>query len=398
MRIFALTALMLMLTSCAGSPSPVQPPADLIALDNAFSIARQWSVQVGEGASEKYLRLTPLIKDGSDYAVSHRGLIKVVDVESGKIRWQKQLDMPVSTGMASDGKRLLLGTSDGEVVALDSENGEVLWRAQLSSEVLATPQSSQGVVVARTLDGQLYGLDGQSGERLWNLVERVPSLTLRGASDPVIVGDIVLVGHDNGRMVAVTLKGGEVLWENAVAVPSGRNELERMVDIDATPVVVDDTVYAVAYQGRLVAMRLGSGEIIWTREVGSYVGFAVDAYRIYLSDSEGRLWALDRYNGASLWQQDKLLRRQLSRPALHKDYLVVGDYNGYLHWLQRDSGKIVARRRISNSVFDKAEDPYYEELFSDPHNVLAPPQAVGELLIAVDRRGVMQAFHPDYPQ
>jgi outer membrane protein assembly factor BamB len=398
MKKFTVVILLLLLAACSSSPSPVQPPAPLVPLENAFPIERTWHVDVGQGASDDYLRLTPLVHDGLGYEVSHRGLLDVFDIKTGSMKWQAHLDIPVSCALGYDGERLLLGTSDGEVLALDPADGKVIWRVQLSSEILSTPQGAKGIVVARSLDGHLYGLDAQTGKQLWSVVERVPSLTLRGTSDPVIVNDMVIVGNDNGRLIAVSLGSGKVLWENEVAVPSGRNELERMVDIDAPPVVVDNTIYVVAYQGRLAALRLGSGQIIWTRDIDSYVGFVVDAYRIYMADTEGQVWALDRNTGATLWKQDKLVRRKLSRPALHKDYLVVGDYNGYLHWLKRDTGKLVARRRITISPYDKDPDPYYEELFSDPHNILAHPLGVGDLLIGTDRRGVVQAFKPDYPQ
>lgn len=279
------------------------------------------------------------------------------------------------------------------MVALSAADGKQIWRSEVSSEVIARPAVANGTVVVRTNDGKLFALEASSGLRRWVYDRSVPPLTLRGNSAPVIASDLVIAGSDNGRLTALQLTNGTVFWETAISHPSGKTELERMIDIDADPVVVGDVVYAVTYQGRLAAVQIGSGRILWARDMSSYTGMAVDDYRIYLSDSEGQVLALNRRNGATLWRQDKLLRRSTTRPQLDGPYLVVADYDGYLHWLSRESGKLAGRARL-NAAYYLFTDEYdgYEHVFRKENNVLARPLVAGERVIAVDRTGYLAAF------
>ena len=214
----------------------------------------------------------------------------------------------------------------------------------------------------------------------------------------MIAGDIVLSAFDNGRLLAVNLQSGKLLWQTTISIPRGRTDLERMVDIDANPVVVDDTVYVVSYQGRLAAVQLGSGRILWTRDIASYNGMMVDVYRIYLVDSQSMVWALDRFNGATLWKQDALLRRSLTTPRLQNQYVIVADFDGFVHWLRRDNGKLVARLRVNAYDYSDPDLDETQDLqFPKTNNILAPPLVHGNSLIAMDRYGHTEAFDISYP-
>jgi outer membrane protein assembly factor BamB len=207
------------------------------------------------------------------------------------------------------------------------------------------------MVVARTADGRVSGVSAETGEVKWSYQRTVPLLSLRGAGAPVIAGDRVIAGYDNGKLVALSLRDGKVVWEKSVAVPRGRTELDRLVDIDADPVVINDTVYVVTYHGNVAAVELGSGQIIWSREMSSQTGLdAAYSEAVYVTDDESNVWAVQDGSGDASWRQTRLLRRKASAPAVAGDYVLVGDFEGYLHWIARNDGRFVARQKISKAA------------------------------------------------
>jgi outer membrane protein assembly factor BamB len=400
MKIVSLSLIVfaLFLAGCSTSPSPVLPPVKLTEVKNAFVIKRRWEKDFGEGAGENYLKLTPVLADGVLYVIDYQGLLTAYNIQDRSIRWQTNLSTPAATALTLDKDMLLFGTSHGDVFAVQKANGGIVWHAQVSSEVLAPPTVAKDFVIVRCVNGMLYALKRADGKQVWSLEQTTPALTLRGTSAPVIAGDIVLSAFDNGHLLAVNLQSGKVLWQTTISIPRGRTDLERMVDIDANPIVVDDTVYTVSYQGRLAAVQLGSGRILWTRDIGSYIGMVVDAYRIYLADSQSQVWALDRLNGATLWKQDALLRRSLTTPRLQNQYVIVADFDGFIHWLRRDNGKLVARLRLNDYDYtDPNLDETQDLLFPKTNNILAPPLVDGNNLIAMDRYGHTEAFDVHYP-
>jgi len=380
------------LSACTSSPSPVLPPVDLPDIKQSLQIDSGWIQRIGVGASDSYLHLQPAIEGKTGFAVDKNGYLCSFDIVTGKKLWEKQLHEPLATGPSLQNGQLYLGTTEGDVLALNPADGNLIWKVAVSSEVIAAPVGSRNVVVVRSVDGRLYGLDKRTGRRIWVFERSVPVLTLRGNSQPVIVNEMVISGLDNGRLVALTLAEGNLLWEAIVSVPQGRSEIERLVDIDATPVVQDDVVYSVTYQGRVAALRLDSGRILWSRDISSYSGMQTDAYRIYISDAAGVIWALDRTTGATLWKQDKLLRRSLSRPSLQGRYLVIGDFNGYLHWVNRSDGKLMARMRMKRNSFEYKNEKEDDREFSKTRNILVAPIVRDKHLYAIDRRGVLSSF------
>ena len=371
------------------SPSPVLPPVKLTEIKNEIKINNNWTRELDQGAQYGYLKLKPVIEDGKLYSIDHTGHLQLTDLATGDLLWEKNLNTNTSTGPSLEDGQLYVGTSQGEIIALSPETGEVRWRKTLTSEILATPRAKDGIVVVRTVDGKMYGLSATDGQHRWLYSRDVPLLTLRGTSAPVISNGIVMMGSDSGKLTALTLQEGTVLWEKTIAAPKGRTEIERIIDIDAELVVVKDVVYVVSYQGRLAAVQINSGRIHWARDMSSYSGMDVDPYRVYITDAEGYVWAINRFNGATIWRQDKLLRRDLTAPALQKSYLVVADYNGYVHWLSREDGHFVAREHAKGSASsesDSGDDVVRED------NILATPVVDGEMVLALDRMGTLSAF------
>ena len=395
MRFVSVIAIFLVLTACGSSPSAVLPPLELTPLENEINISRQWKFTAGEGVSDFYLKLKPVFHKNTGYIVDYKGHLQAFTVKTGKVIWETDLNIPASAGLALSGNKLFLGTSKGEVIALDINGAKELWRTQLSSEILSRPAISKGILVAKTIDGRVYGLNVSNGRKAWVYDRSVPRLTLRGSSSPLISNDIVITASDSGKLAAISLKHGKLLWETTIAVAKGRNQLERVIDIDTDPVVKDDVIYVAGYQGRIAAVKIGSGQLIWSRDFSSYSGLLVDAYRVYVTDAAGQVWALNRYNGSTIWRQNKLLRRKLSGPETYDKYIVIGDYDGYLHWLNREDGKIVARKQINVSDIiteDEERDKEADLLFSKWNNVLIKPMLIDGLLLSLDRVGHLEAF------
>jgi outer membrane protein assembly factor BamB len=394
-RFVSIVTVFLILIGCGSSPSAVLPPVELTALNNQITISRQWKFTAGEGVSDFYLKLKPVFYKNTGYIIDYKGHLQAFTINTGKVVWETDLNVPASGGLTLANGKLFLGTSKGEVIAIDAKNAKELWRTQLSSEILSRPAIAKGILVTKTIDGRVYGLNVADGNQSWVYDRSVPHLTLRGNSSPLINNDIVITASDSGKLAALSLKHGRLLWETTIAVAKGRNQLERVIDMDVDPVVVDDVIYVAGYQGRIAAVKLGSGQLIWSRDFSSYSGLYVDAYRVYITDAQGQVWALNRYNGSTLWRQDKLLRRQLTAPEAHDNYIVVGDYDGYMHWLNREDGKLIARKKINASdvvIEDEASDKELDLLFSKWNNVLVRPMLINGLLLSLDRVGHLEAF------
>lgn len=370
----------LMLGGCAtvgswfGGSDNAEPPAELVNFDEEIDVREVWSRSVGAGVSKYYLKLRPLVENGRVFAAERRGDVKAYDPQSGDEIWATETKTSISGGPGGGEGLVLVGSSNGDVVALSAETGEEKWRAKVSSEVLSPPTAANGVVVTRTIDGKLFGMSVKDGSRLWVYDRTVPVLTLRGTSTPALASGAAVSGFDSGQLVAVSLSNGQTLWETQIAAPRGRSELERLVDIDSDPLVADGVVYAVCFQGRIAALDLFSGKVIWQRDMSSYAGLGLHEEIVYVSDADSFVWALDRRNSASMWRQDKLKGRELTAPLGFDRYVVVGDFEGYVHWLSRDDGRMLARVRVDGS------------------GILATPVAYRDMVFIYDNGGTLTAL------
>lgn len=326
-----------------------EPPAKLVDFKETVAVSQRWSARVGGDSKKLYVRLQPKVDGDRIYAAGAKGRVSAFDVNSGQLLWQVDTALPLRGGPGSGDGLVLLGTADAEVVALDRNSGAERWRAKVSSEVLAAPSAAEGVAVVRSIDGRIYGLSSADGKRIWIYDSSVPVLTLRGTSTPVISNGGVIAGLANGKLVALLLKNGALLWESRIAIPSGRSELERIVDIDADPIVANGVVHVATYQGNVATVALENGRGLWNRKMSSHAGIGADSKVLYITDEDSAIWALDRRNGSSYWKLDKLRARKLSAPAAYGEYIVVGDLEGYVHFLDRKSGAFAARIRVGNS-------------------------------------------------
>lgn len=329
----------------------VAPPSELIEFTTEFSPKVVWSTDTGNGAGSEYSDLASWLQGEMIVAIDYEGNISSYNAQTGRSLWKNDLDVPVISGVGGGNNLILVGTQEGEIIALDEVNGHLLWRKKLSSEVLAPPKAAMDVVIARTADGRTSGLSATDGHILWSYQRAVPLLSLRGASEPVLADDKVISGYANGKLVALSIIDGSVIWEKSVALPRGRTELDRLVDIDSAPVIKNGVVYVVAYHGRLAALSLDSGKILWQRDMSSRTGLDVEAGdSVYLSDDSDYIWALQDGSGDALWRQTRLLRRKVTAPAIVGGQIIVGDFEGYVHWLSREDGRFVAREKVADEA------------------------------------------------
>jgi outer membrane protein assembly factor BamB len=337
----------LILSGCSSKQGLEAVPTPLTAIDSEFTTVKNWSHHLSLTADKAHgYYQQVVIAEGSAYISDDKGVVHALSVKSGRSQWQNKTDLLLSSGLAYGEGLVLVGSYDGDVMAIAAADGQTRWRSRVSSEVLAPPTISDGVVIVRSIDGKLAALDIADGHRLWSYQVQVPTLSLHGNSTALVYQDRVIIGLDDGRLAALDLRDGRVLWEATVAVPQGRSELQRLVDVDANPVQFDGIIYAAAFQGRVVAVDMQSGRLIWARDLSVYRGLAVDNDSLYVVDDQDGVWALSRRNGATLWKQEGLLARSLTAPILKGDYVIVADLEGNVHWLRRQDGGFVARADI----------------------------------------------------
>ena len=362
------------IVACSQSADNREPPAELTDFKAKARVQQVWSRELGAIRTIGLSKLAPYIANGNIFAAGGSGRLAAYDLANGAEVWKVDLARVLSAGVGGFGEQLYVATPEGDVIAVSAMDGKSLWQAQVSSEILAAPVASQNVVVVRSGDGRISAFSADRGDRLWTFVRDVPALSLRGSSKPILAGGAVFVGLDNGRFIALDQQTGALLWEQVIASPSGRSEVERLVDIDGDAVRVGDILFVATYQGRVVQLSARNGDLGWTRDMSSNQALNLDDRRLYVTDDESQVWALDLQSGASLWKQSNLRLRRLTAAVPANKYLVAGDFAGYIHWLSRFDGDFVARRKIDDTA-----------IMSPPvdHNGLLYVQSLGGKLAAL---------------
>ncbi|MCS3470610.1 outer membrane protein assembly factor BamB [Pseudomonas sp. JUb42] len=344
----ALLALAVMAVGCSSNSKKELPPAELTSFKEEVVLQKQWSRSIGDGQGKTYNMLVPAIDGQNIYAADVNGEVVAMNRMNGDVIWKKDLKVPVSGAVGVAYGMLTIGTLKGEVIAMDVTNGEEKWRAHVTSEVLAPPVNNGDVVVVQTQDDRVVGFDASTGNRRW-IYESTPAvLTLRGTSAPLVTNHLAIAGLSTGKVVALDTSNGVPVWEQRVAIPQGRSELDRVVDIDGGLLLSGNTIYVASYQGRVAGLDLESGRILWQRDASSYSGVAQGFGSVYLSLANGSVEGVDERTTTGLWTNDQLARRQLGSPEVYSSYVAVGDFEGYLHLLSQVDGRFVGRERIDS--------------------------------------------------
>lgn len=375
-RVIALALLAGVVAGCGlfGGDKDDNPPADLVKFKPTIKVKKVWSA--GLGGDSKHLRLAlNVATDGTNvYAAAHDGRVAAFEATKGKRLWKKKTKLPLSAGPAYGEGLLVLGSNNGDVIALNAADGTERWRTVLTSEVLATPAVTRDLVLVRTVDGKLVALNIETGGEAWFVQQSVPRLSVRGTGSPVVMNDAVVCGFDNGRIASYELGDGSLIWDLLLSPPSGRTEVDRLSDLNATVRVVGEDVYAIGYQGTLSSLAAESGQILWTREISSHTGTGVDFNNLYVTGDASELYAVSRRTGRELWRQETLLNRDVTGPAPYRSSIVVGDFDGYVHWFDARDGALQTRLRAGGN------------------RISAAPVIVNDLVFVISESGKIYAF------
>ncbi|MEM7217976.1 MAG: outer membrane protein assembly factor BamB [Pseudomonadota bacterium] len=340
-------------------------PTPLARIDAEVRVKRLWSASVGRGVGRKFIALRPAILADRVYAADAYGLVAAFDRFKGKRLWQVRIGDPdgngarfwdrrdpafVSGGTGAGGGLVFIGTTAGDVIALDAGDGSEFWRIQVGTEVVAPPVFDDGRLFVQTIDGRLLARDAEDGSAIWAFDIPVPILTLRGTATPVVEDEIVYTGFANGMLVALNARNGERLWQHRVRLPQGRSELQRMADVDASPLVDGPLIYAISHNGNIVGVRRQDGRPLWQREYASHKDLATGYSQLYLVDERDEVVALDTQTAEDAWTQEGLVNRKLSAPLAFSNYLLIGDDQGYLHVLAQSDGRFIGRVKLGSGL------------------------------------------------
>jgi len=372
----ALAALLLLAACATDKQKNIDKPTELTKFTSTVTIEKAWSASAGSGKPKQRLGLAIATDGKTVYAAGNDGQVVALNAASGKKLWQTKTKLHFTGGPGVGEGLVVAGTGYGDIVALDAATGAQKWKTRVSSEVLAPAAIGGGVVLMRLVDGRVLALKATDGSEMWSAEQTtpMPKLSLRGTAKPVIVGDIALCGFDTGRVMALALKDGSTLWDVSVAPPSGKSEVDRLIDIDSAVKVVDSDVYAVTFQGKAALIHRDTGKVLWTRDVSSYAGLATDDDGVYVSSSTGALVKIGRRTGVELWKQEMLLHRRLSPPAVLGSLVAVADLEGYVHF------------------FDAAEGQLAERVHVLGQRVTAAPLVIGDTLVLMDDDGRIVAL------
>lgn len=386
----ALTSLVVLAGCHSFKKENVQPPTPLAKdFKPTVQVTKLWTSSVGDGAGDSGVRLRPAFADGVLYAASTDGKVAAFDAASGKTLWskssrtqgwfgwgdKKRADALYAGGPAAAGDLVVVGTLDGHIYGINAKDGSPRWESVVNSEVISSPVISGNLVIARTQDGRLYGFDSSNGERRWVYdQDTVPLLSLRGNGPLLVANGVVFYGSDAGKLVALRLDNGEKLWEQALASGEGRTEIERLSDADGAILLQGNTLYGAAYHGNLAAVDGPSGRPLWSRPFSTFTSLDVSNNALYGVNDDSQVWAFDKNGGADMWKNDQLKYRWLTGPAVLGDYVVVGDLEGYVHFLQTGDGALAGRERLSKKA------------------IRAQPLVVGDTVYVEDVKGRIGAY------
>lgn len=362
--------------------------AELTEITERFQPVVKWDVSVGDGVGDYFSRIKPIVAYNKVFSASREGDAYAFDEHTGERVWHADLsDIENQRGFFDDKQSALLsggpvaginkvffGSENGEVIALEAETGQLSWRGKVKGEVIAAPALDSGKLVVNSVSGVMKAFNASNGQDEWQIEQDVPPLTLRGISAPVIAAGGVIVGAADGSLSVYLLEQGRQGWTVDIGEATGSTELERVIDVDSTPLVYGENIYTVSSRGNLSAIELRSGRVLWQRQYSSFRQIAISGNSIFVTDVKGHVYAVDRNDGLELWSQLALTNRGVTGPAVIGDYVVVGDFEGYLHWLDQETGEIVARHNVDSS------------------GIFATPTVVNGVLYSQSRDGDLEAI------
>ncbi len=375
---------------------PQDVVAELIEFERKFEPKVLWNASVGNGVENHFSRIKPVAAYNKVFSASREGDVIAFDQTTGKELWQADLsDIGDKRGFFDSSKsaqlaggpitgmnKVFIGSENGDIFALNAETGNLDWRGNVKGEIINAPAIDLGILVVNSASGVLKAFNASTGEVLWKNQQDVPALTLRGLSSPVIASGGVLIGQANGSVSVYLLEKGQQGWTSEIGEASGSTELERVVDVDSAPVVFGDKVYSVSSRGNLAAIDLRSGKVLWKRKYSSYRQISISGNSIFFTTDAGHIYSVNRNDGLEQWSNLTMTNRGVTGPVVYDDYIVVGDFDGYLHWLSQETGEVVARHYLDGSGIHSSPSVINDILFSQARNGDLEAIQIPELLKA----------------
>ncbi|WP_196141067.1 outer membrane protein assembly factor BamB [Aliikangiella sp. G2MR2-5] len=326
----------------------IYEPDPLVDIENQFETETLWETSVGDGVIDVTATLNPVYAYDKIFVADNSGVVAAINPENGKHFWTQELEVQIGGGPAVANGLVVVGTQAGEVIALGAEDGVEKWRKSVSSEIISSPAVGEGFVAVTSVDGRMTAFDAETGEQKWFYDQIIPALTLRGNSSPIIAGGGVIAGFSNGKIAVFILQNGQMAWDKTITQAVGRTEIQRLVDIDIRPQIAGANIYVASYNGNLVSLDARNGEVQWQRELSTHQELNVSELLLLVTHENSYVSAVNRDNGLILWTQKDLHRRRLTAPVSVEDYVVVADFEGYIHWLSRKDGSMLSREHLDS--------------------------------------------------
>ena len=346
-----ITSLFVLLVGCSSSEIKELAPAELGNIDYSVELDEVWSFGLGGLREHDATRLQPAIDGDQLFVVDAAGDLYALDKTTGRENWKVELEKNITGGVTAMDDRLVVGTGKSELLLLSQSDGQIIWNVELTEEILSLPQIADGLVIVQTTGGKLYGLELEDGARRWVYEVTLPALTVRGTASPINQGEVSIAGFSTGKIAVIDNEKGGLIWEKPVSLPKGKTELERVVDVDSTPLLKHDVIYAASYQGELTAFRLYTAKKVWSKSLSTLNDLSWGETQIFVTDVNSKVHAIDPSSGATTWTQNELHHRKLNAPTVWKDYVLVADFEGYIHIISRSNGQLVGREKtVSNPV------------------------------------------------
>lgn len=343
------TLLVIFITGCSNK-SNVIPPKPLEVFIPKLNVSYLWSKNIGNGNGEQMdITLSPSVYDRNIYTTSFNGYISAVNSDNGSILWSRNSKLKLTSSPLVSEEFVIVGSLYGELIALSRNNGNIVWQANLPSSLFSKPALYNNIIYTQTHDGSVTVYALKTGKMLWTQKVPAPDLMLIGNSSPIVYKDLVLVGNSSGSLWGFKLDDGQKQWDNPVALPNNGSPAAQMFDITATPIIDNETLYIATFQGNLVSFDTASGEINWQVKASIFNNLGSNYDQLFASTATGQIIAYSKKIGTISWKQDMLEGREPSAPLYTDGYVIVGDYEGYVHIFSAQTGQYLDRVKIGGN-------------------------------------------------
>ena len=289
------------------------------------------------------------------------GNVVSINSETGIENWSSKLNF-LASGTAAGFGIVIVSDIEGNVIALNQNDGSQLWTSNVKGEVLTKAAIDAKIVVVKTGSGGLIGLEKETGNIQWSYRSKLPLLTVRGNSSPIIVDDRIYASFDNGRLAVFEIDSGFPIWDGAISYVSGVSELENLIDSDSDPVVDGGLVYTTNYQGNLNIFDVAQKRSVWSYETSSFYSPIITRGMLMVIEADSQIKSFSLKTLEESWINDDYLNRSLSNAVTYKGNIVTGDYEGYLHVIDPLNGKTIGRKKISRNpiktIYSRSDSLY----------------------------------------